>query len=56
MALALMGFGYHVSPAVEEVYLATEYICHFLLGSLSTYSSDFKSVGCRVGNFGLFDI
>ena len=33
------------SPAVEEVYLAPEYICHFLLDSLSTDSSDFKSAG-----------
>ena len=33
------------SPAVEEVYLAPEYICHFFLDSLSTDSSDFKSAG-----------
>ena len=46
----------HVSPAVEEVYLALEYICHFFLDSLSTDSSDFKSAGCRVGKFGQFDI
>ena len=44
------------SPAVEEVYLAPEYICHFFLDSLSTDSSDFKSAGCRVGKFGQFDI
>ena len=44
------------SPAVEEVYLAPEYICHFFLDSLSTGSSDFKSAGCRVGKFGQFDI
>ena len=40
------------SPAVKEVYLAPEYICHFFLDSLSTDSSDFKSAGCRVGKFG----
>ena len=45
-----------VSPAVEEVYLAPEYICHFFLDSLSTDSSDFKSAGCQVGKFGQFDI
>ena len=44
------------SPAVEEVYLAPEYICHFFLDSLSTDSSDFKSAGCQVGKFGQFDI
>ena len=45
-----------ISPAVEEVYLAPEYICHFFLYSLSTDSSDFKSAGCQVGKFGQFDI
>ena len=45
-----------ISPAVEGVYLAPEYICHFFLDSLSTDSSDFKSAGCRVGKFGQFDI
>ena len=44
------------SPAAEEVYLAPEYICHFFPDSLSTDSSDFKSAGCRTGNFGQFDI
>ena len=44
------------SPVVEEVYLAPEYICRFFLDSLSTDSSDFKSAGCQVGNFGQFDI
>ena len=39
------------SPAVEEVYLAPEYICHFFPDSLSTDSSDFKSAGCQVGKF-----
>ena len=37
--------------------IMSEYIlCHFFLDSLSTDSSDFKSAGCRVGKFGLFDI
>ena len=45
-----MSCGVHVwvsvsSPAVEEVYLAPEYICHFFLDSLSTDSSDSKSAG-----------
>ena len=49
-----MTFSY--SPAAEEVYLAQEYICHFFADSFSTDSSDFKSAGCRTGNFGQFDI
>ena len=44
------------SPVAEEVYLAPEYICHFFPDSLSTDYSDFKSAGCRTGNFGQFDI
>ena len=44
------------SPVAEVVYLAPEYICHFFLDFISTVSSDFKSAGCRTGNFGQFDI
>ena len=51
-ATVALGF----SPAVEEVYLAPEYICHFFLDSLSTDSSDFKSARCQVDKFGQFDI
>ena len=40
----------------REVYLATEYICHFSLDSLSTDSFDFKSAGCQANNFRQFDI
>ena len=59
---ALLLSGHHaglynyISPVAEEVYLAPEYICHFFPDSLSTDSSDFKSAGCRTGNFGQFDI
>ena len=57
-AFLISAFSGDLSPIVQETRaqiwpnLALEYICRFMIDSLSPDSSLFKSAGCQTVNFG----